>query len=72
VRFKRPIYRYLFYTAWLVVIGGIVTLLVSANSKAKERTCKGIAVSINNDGDKIFVEKDDVLKNIEKTAHGYH
>lgn len=70
LRFKRPIYRYLFYTAWLVVIGGIVTLLVSANSKAKERTCKGIAVSINNDGDKIFVEKDDVLKNIEKTAHG--
>lgn len=70
LRFKRPIYRYLFYTAWLVVIGTMVTLLVSANSKAKSRTCKGVAVSINNDGDRIYVEKDDVLKNIERTAHG--
>lgn len=70
MRFKRPIYRYLFYTAWLVVIGGIATLLVSANSKAKARTCKGVAVSINNGGDRIYVEKEDVLKNIEKTAHG--
>lgn len=60
----------MFYTAWLVVIGGIVTLLVSANSKAKSRMCKGVIVSINNDGDHIYVEKEDVMKNIEKTAHG--
>lgn len=45
-------------------------MLVSANSKAKARNCKGVAVSINNGGDKIFVEKEDVLKSIEKTAHG--
>jgi cell division protein FtsQ len=60
----------LFYTAWLVVIGGIVVLLVSANSKAKARTCNGVVISINNDGDRIYVEKADVLKSIEKTAHG--
>lgn len=45
-------------------------LLVSANSKAKTRTCKGVEVSINNDGEKIFVEKDEVLKSMEKTTHG--
>jgi cell division protein FtsQ len=51
-------------------VGGIITLLVSANSKAKTRTCKGVVVSINNDGKKIYVEKEDVLKSIEKTAGG--
>lgn len=70
MRFKRPIYRYLFYAAWLVVVGGVITLLVSANSKAKTRTCKGVMISINNGGDRIYVEKEDVLKTMEKTAHG--
>jgi cell division protein FtsQ len=60
----------LFYAAWIVVLGGIVSLLVAANSKARARTCKGVAVSINNGGDRIYVEKEDVLKTIEKTAHG--
>jgi len=70
LRFKRPIYRILFYAAWIVVIGGIATLLVSANGKAKSRTCKGVAVAINDGGDKIYVEKEDVLKSIQKAAHG--
>ena len=52
------------------MIGGIATLLVSANGKAKSRTCKGVAVAINNGGDKIYVEKEDVLKSIQKAAHG--
>lgn len=60
----------MFYTAWIVVVGGIVTLLVAANGKARARSCKGVAVSINNGGDRIYVEKEDVLKTIEKTAHG--
>lgn len=70
MRFKRPIYRYLFYTAWIAIIGGVITLLVSANSKAKTRTCKGVVVSINNDGEKIYVEKEDVVKSLEKAAQG--
>ncbi len=70
LRFRRPIFRYLFYAAWIVVIGGIVSLLASANSKAKARTCKGVMVSINNGGEKIYVENGDVLKSIEKAAGG--
>lgn len=70
MRFKRPIYRYLFYTAWIAAVGGIIFLLVSANSKSKTRTVKGIEVSVNNGGDRIYVEKEDVLKNIERTAGG--
>lgn len=45
-------------------------MLVSANSKARTRTCKGLVVSINNDGEKIYVEKKDVVKSLEKTAGG--
>jgi cell division protein FtsQ len=60
----------LFYTAWIAAIGGIVFLLVSANSKSKTRTVKGVVVSVNNGGDRIYVEKEDVLKTIEKTAGG--
>ncbi|NTS40238.1 FtsQ-type POTRA domain-containing protein [Flavisolibacter sp. BT320] len=70
MRFKRPIYRYLFYTAWLAAVGGVIFLLVSANSKSKTRTVKGVEVSVNNGGDRIYVEKADVLKNIEATAGG--
>ena len=70
LRFKRPIYKYLFFAAWILVLGGITTLVIAANGKTSARTCKGVAVSINGDGDKMFIEKDDVLKNIEKTAKG--
>jgi cell division protein FtsQ len=70
VRFKRPIYRILFFAAWIVVLGGITTLVIAANSKTQSRTCKGIVVSINGEGEKIFIEKDDVLKTIQKTAKG--
>jgi cell division protein FtsQ len=52
------------------VLAGITTLVIAANGKSQARTCKGIDVSINGDGDKIYVEKDDVLKDIRKTAKG--
>jgi hypothetical protein len=68
ILFKRPIYRYLFYAAWIVVIGGLVTLLVSANRKAKSRLCQGVMIAINNGGEKIYVEKEAVLKIIERTG----
>lgn len=52
------------------MLAGITTLVIAANRKSASRTCKGVAVSINGDGNKIFVEQADVLKAIEKTANG--
>lgn len=52
------------------MLGGITTLVIAANGKTQSRTCKGVAVSINGDGEKMFVEKDDVLRDIQKTAKG--
>ena len=52
------------------MLGGITTLVIAANGKSQARTCKGVEVSINGEGDKIYVEKDDVLRDIKKTAKG--
>ena len=52
------------------MLGGIATLVIAANGKTQSRTCKGVVVSINGDGDKMFVEKDDVLKDIQRAANG--
>jgi len=60
----------LFFAAWIAVLGGITTLVIAANGKTQSRTCKGIVVSINGDGEKMFVEKDDVLREIQRTANG--
>ena len=70
MRFKRPIYRILFFAAWIAVLGGIATLVIAANGKTKSRTCKGVTVSINGDGETLYVQKGDVLKTIEHTAKG--
>lgn len=70
MKFKRPIYRILFFAAWLLVLGGLATLVIAANGKAQARTCKGVAVSINGDGGPVYVEKEDVLKAVEATAKG--
>jgi cell division protein FtsQ len=51
------------------VLGGIVTLFISANRRNKEHLCKGVQVSVNG-GEKNHVTKAEVLKTIEKTAKG--
>jgi cell division protein FtsQ len=45
-------------------------LLIAANRRSKEHLCKGVEVTINGGGDKIFVKKDDVQKSIEIAAKG--
>lgn len=57
-------------SGWLLVITGITTLLVAANSKRKEHLCKDILVGIKGNEGKFYVEKEDVLKLMEKTMSG--
>lgn len=53
---------------WLLVICGITTLLVAANSKQKEHVCRDILIGIKGNEGKFYVEKEDVLELMEKTA----
>lgn len=68
MKFRRPIYRILFFAAWLAVLGGITTLVIAANGKTALRRCQGVEVTVN--GDRIFVEQADVLKAVNRTANG--
>jgi cell division protein FtsQ len=68
--FKRPIYRILFFSGWILLLGGIITLLIAANRRNEGQLCKGVSITINNGNSIIFVAKEDVLRCIEKTAKG--
>lgn len=57
-------------TAWLLVISGLATLLVAANSRQKDHVCKQIFVGIKNNEGKLYVEKENVLKLMERTMGG--
>ena len=67
---KKTIRKVLVLGGWLLVICGITTLLVAANRKDKEHVCKEILVGIKGNEGKFYVEKEDVLKLMEKTANG--
>ena len=53
---------------WLLVIGGISTLLVAANRKEKSHVCRDILIGIKGNEGKFYVEKEDVLKLMDRTA----
>jgi cell division protein FtsQ len=66
---KLIIKRILVLAAWLLVIGGITTLLVAANRKQTEHVCKSVNVSIKGSGEKYYIDKIDILKQLEGVYH---
>lgn len=56
--------------AWLLVISGIATLLIAANRREREHVCKDILIGIKGNEGKFYVEKEDVLKLMEKIMSG--
>ena len=54
---------------WLLVIGGMTTLLIAANRKEKQHLCREVLVGIQGSGDKFYIEKEEILGLVEKT-HG--
>jgi cell division protein FtsQ len=67
---KKTIRKILVLGGWLLVISGITTLLVAANRKEKEHVCKDILIGIKGNEGKFYVEKEDVLRLMEKTMNG--
>lgn len=60
----------MFYAAWVVVLGGMITLFVSANRRSEESRCKGLSVTISNGSDNVYTKEVDVRTAIEKGAGG--
>lgn len=52
------------------MLGGLATLVIAANGKTAKRSCKGVVVSVNGEGEHIVVEKADVLKTVVRAAKG--
>ena len=67
---KRIIIRILFFAAWLVVIAGITVLLVAANKKHAQKTCREIKVAIKGSGENYYVEAADIIRLMEKANKG--
>lgn len=67
---KKTIKKILFLALWLVILGGMTTLLVAANRKQKDHVCHEILVGIKGTGEKFYIEKQDILSMVEKASSG--
>lgn len=66
---KEIIKKILVVTAWMLVVTGITTLLVAANQKQKAHLCNDLMIGMRG-GSGMYIEKNDILKLIKKTAGG--
>jgi len=62
---KKIIYKVLVLTIWLAVIAGLTTLLVAASNRKVAHQCKSVEVLIKGSGEKYYIEKGDIQKQIE-------
>ena len=57
-------------TLWLGILAGLTTLLVAASSRKVAHRCKQVNVRIKGSGEKYYIEKEAIQKQIENTAQG--
>lgn len=57
-------------SAWVLVGCGMITLLAAANSRQQEHLCEEVVVNIKGSGEKFYVEKQDILNQLQKANNG--
>ncbi len=67
---KTIIQKVLVLAAWLLVGSGMIILLAAASRSQGEQVCKRVVVSVRGDGDKMLIEKTDVLQQLKAAAAG--
>ena len=55
---------------WVLISGGMLTLLIAAVGKQKRNTCKDFAITIKGNNDDLFLSKADVLKTLKAATNG--
>ena len=55
---------------WVLISGGMLTLLIAAVGKQKRNTCKDYAITIKGNDEDLFLSKSDVLKTLKAVAKG--
>lgn len=67
---RRTIRRILFTTVWIVVGGGMLTLLVAAIGKKNKEQCKNYVVTIKGGPDQSFIADKDIVGMLTKATNG--
>ena len=67
---KKTIRKILFISMWLVIGGGMLTLLIAAMGKKNKEYCSDYAISINTKQKIFFVDEKDVLKLLMDATKG--
>lgn len=67
---KKVIRKIIFVTMWVLISGGMLTLLIAAVGKQKRNTCKDYAITIKGNEKDLFLSKADVLKTLKVATNG--
>ena len=67
---KKTIRKILVVSMWLLIGGGMVTLLAAAMRQQKSERCKDYTISINGAGENLFVDEKDILKSLSSGTKG--
>jgi cell division protein FtsQ len=55
---------------WVLISGGMLTLLIAAVGKQKRNTCKDYAIVIKGNDENLFLSKSDILKTVKAATKG--
>jgi cell division protein FtsQ len=55
---------------WVLISGGVLTLLIAAVGKQKRNTCKDYIISIKGNEESLFLSKEEVLKTLKTATKG--
>ena len=67
---KQTIRKILFVLLWVVIGGGMITLLVAAIGKKKKEVCSNYVITIKGNADNYFVDKKDILRLVSASTDG--
>lgn len=56
--------------AWTLIIGGVLTLLIAANSKEQRHRCTGVSVALKSAGEQLYIDRDDVVEVVSYASAG--
>ena len=67
---RKVLRKILFVTMWVMISGGVLTLLIAAVGKQKRNTCKDYVISIKGNDENLFLSNEEVLKSLKTAAKG--
>lgn len=67
---RKVLRKILFVTIWVLISGGVLTLLIAAVGKQKRNTCKDYVISIKGNDESLFLSNEEVLKTLKTATNG--